>query len=95
MKIEQLEKYLEIMLVKFDKGLEILEKDMTVADEGFKDVVVNLNNINNIVMQINKEIEEVNAEAAKREEIENRDTAAEVNNPSPVEVDVPEEAVAE
>lgn len=61
---EKLQKrYLDILRIQAEKGLDILEK-MTVANKNYQQVVVNINNANNIAFQLETEIES----AQKRQE---------------------------
>jgi hypothetical protein len=50
--------YLSILREQISEGLIILKK-LSIADDKYKDVVVNLNNANNIALQLEHDIEEL------------------------------------
>lgn len=57
-------RYKEILEKQLNKGLDILSS-LNVADENYKDVVVNINNANNIAIQLDAEIKKLDEEANK------------------------------
>lgn len=54
------EKYLELMLDKLNEGVRILET-ISIVDSTFKDLVVNINNTNNIILQLQDDIKRLSA----------------------------------
>lgn len=57
-RIEFEQKYLEILKVKINDGLETL-KQTAITDNNYKDLVVNINNSNNILLQLQNDINEL------------------------------------
>ena len=53
--------YLAILREQISEGLIILKK-LSIADDKYKDVVVNLNNANNIALQLEHDIMELTKE---------------------------------
>ena len=54
------EKYLELLLDKLNEGIRVFET-ISIVDATFKDLVVNINNTNNIILQLQDDIKRLSS----------------------------------
>ena len=63
-RIEFENRYLEILKKQINEGLELLS-NTSIGDAKYKDLVVNINNANNILLQLDNDIKELTKEENK------------------------------
>ena len=63
-RIEFENRYLEILKKQINEGLELLS-NTSIGDAKYKDLVVNINNANNILLQLDNDIKELTKEETK------------------------------